>query len=257
MVRDGERELCAFEAFDHPFSMAFQPIVDLRSRQVRAYEALVRGPGGEGALSVLNKVNLSNRHAFELDCQRTAIQTAARLGLAGEGAMLSINVMPNAVQDPEADVEAALAAARRADLPADRLIFEFTEIEPVETAHLDRLLGAYRRRGLKTAMDDFGAGYSGLTLLAKVQPDVVKLDMELVRGIDSHRAKQVLVAAFVGACRELSIEVVAEGIETLAEHAVLNLIGVTLQQGYLFARPGFEALAKPQWPVDAAGVLAA
>ncbi|MGC1300979.1 MAG: EAL domain-containing protein [Caulobacteraceae bacterium] len=248
MAQPGCGTHCASDVFDAPFAMAFQPIVDARAGRVYAYEALVRGPGGESAASILSQVTPDNRHAFDQASRIAAIDTAAKLGFAGGGALLSMNFMPNAIVDPSACARGAMAAAQRTGIPLDRLIFEFTEGEPVEYGHLSRILATNKTLGVRTAIDDFGAGYSGLTLLAKFQPDLVKLDIELIRDIDSLRVKQVLVDAMVKACAELGVAVVAEGIETPAEYAVLRQMGVDLQQGFLFARPGLECLPKPAWP---------
>jgi EAL domain-containing protein (putative c-di-GMP-specific phosphodiesterase class I) len=245
------------EGFDQPFSMAFQPIVDLRTREVFGYEALVRGPEGQGAPSILQRVTPSNRYAFDQSCRVKAIELASRLNLPARGGFLSINFLPNAVYEPSACIRLTLATARRTGFPLDRLLFEFTEGEQVEHEHLGRIIRTYRALGFRTAIDDFGAGYSGLTLLAKFQPDVVKLDMELVRDIDSDRVKRVLVAGMVGVCREIGVEVLAEGIETEGEQQTLLELGVWLQQGYLLARPGFEALPEVTWPATAAQAAAA
>ena len=236
------------EGFTTPFTMAFQPIVDLRKRQVFGYEALVRGADGAGAASVLDEVNLDNRYAFDQACRVRAIGLAADLGLPAQGGLLSINFLPNAVYDPAACIRLTLATARRTGFPLDRLLFEFTENERVEHVHLGRIIAAYKALGLRTAIDDFGAGYSGLTLLAKFQPDIVKLDMELVRDIDTDRVKRLLVAGIVGVCREIGVEVLGEGIETEGEHETLLDLGVWLQQGYLLARPGLETLPPVTWP---------
>ncbi len=249
---------CADSVFEAPFAMAFQPIVDTAAGRVFAYEALVRGPNGEPAPTVLGQVNAANRHAFDQGCRTTAIETAAKLGLAQGDALLAINFLPNAVEDPAACIRDIAAAAKRSGLPLERLIFEFSEGEPVEYGRLGRILAAYKTLGVKMAIDDFGAGYSGLTLLSRFQPDWVKLDMELIRDIDSSRVKQVLVSAMHKACAELGVGVVAEGIETAAEYRVLREMGLDLQQGFLFARPGFEALPEPVWPAfGAAGAIAA
>jgi EAL domain-containing protein (putative c-di-GMP-specific phosphodiesterase class I) len=237
------------DGFPKPFTMAFQPIVDVRTRSVFAYEALVRGVGGEGAASILEAVTEQSRYAFDQGCRTKAIDLAAGLGLAQQGALLSINFLPNAVYDPAACIRLTLAAARRTGMPLDRLLFEFTESERVEHGHLGRIIAAYRALGFKTAIDDFGAGYSGLTLLAKFQPDIVKLDMELVRDIDTDRVKRLLVGGMVSVCAEIGVQVLAEGIETLDEHQALVDLGVFLQQGYLFAKPGFERLPQVAWPV--------
>ena len=239
------------KGFSVPFSMAFQPMVDMRTRQVFGYEALVRGVSGEGAASILDQVTLQNRYAFDQGCRIKAIDLASGLGLAERSGLLSINFLPNAVYEPAACIRLTLSAARRCGFPYNRLLFEFTESERVEHEHLGRIIAAYKALGFRTAIDDFGAGYSGLTLLAKFQPDIVKLDMELIRGIDGDRVKRVLVSGMVGVCREIGVQVLAEGIETQGEHETLLDLGVWLQQGYLLARPGFEALPEVSWPAMA------
>lgn len=225
------------------FSMAFQPIVDIEAKRIFAYEALVRGPAGESAASVLGLVTPENRYAFDQSCRRRAIETACGLGLVPSGAKLSINFIPGAVYKPESCIRVTIAAARRATLPSGRLIFEVTEDEPVrDHAHLDGIFREYRRQGFATAIDDFGAGYAGLNLLADFQPEIIKIDMDMIRNIDSNRVRQVLVGAIAGACRELGIQVIAEGIETEAEMNTLRDAGITLFQGFYLARPGFKSL---------------
>ncbi len=229
-----------------PFAMAFQPIVDIRNQSVYAFEALVRGPMGEPAGTVLSRIDVQNIYAFDQSCRVKAIETASRLGLLGTGAALSINFFPGAVYKPETCIRATLAAAAREQFPADRLIFEVTEGEKVvDRAHLRGILEEYRRQRFKSAIDDFGAGYAGLNLLAEFQPDIIKIDLDLVRDIDARPVSQKIVAALVGLCRELGTEVIAEGVETRAELAVLAPMGIHLFQGFLFAKPGFEALPKP------------
>ncbi len=232
-------------AFHLPISMAFQPIVELSTGEVFAYEALVRGPAGEGAATVLGQVDDANRYGFDQACRVKAIQLAARLGVAERGAGLSINFLPNAVYEPKACIRATLNAVESTGFPVANLIFEFTENEQIDDDHLMRIITSYKAMGFRTAIDDFGAGFSGLTRLAKFQPDIVKLDMELVRGIDADRVRRALVRSVAGACEELGVTVLAEGVETEGERDVLRELGIDLQQGYLFARPGFEALPAP------------
>lgn len=232
-----------------PFSMAFQPIVDVAERRVFAYEALVRGPQGEPAGTVLSRITRRNRYAFDQSCRRTAIELAARLGLVDTDAKLSINFIPGAMYEPENCVRATLAAARRARLPGDRLIFEVTEGEQVlEPAHLARIFEVYRGHGFLPAIDDFGAGYAGLNLLARFQPSLIKLDRELIADIDASRPKQAIVRAVLAVCADLGITPIAEGVETPAEYRALNAMGIRLFQGYLFARPAFEAFPEPAYP---------
>jgi EAL domain-containing protein (putative c-di-GMP-specific phosphodiesterase class I) len=226
--------------------MAFQPIIDTRSLTVFAYEALVRGPSGESAASVLAEVNPTNIYAFDQSCRIRAIETAGQLGLVESGAALSINFFPGAVYKPETCIQATLAAAARVAFPRDLLIFEVTEGEKVvDRAHLRSILEEYRRQRFRSAIDDFGAGYAGLNLLAEFQPDIIKIDLDLVRGIDERPVARKVVAAIVSLARDLGVEVIAEGIETRSELEVLTAMGVYLHQGFFFAKPGFQTLPIP------------
>ncbi len=225
---------------DLPITMAFQPIVDVAGRSVFGYEALVRGRNGESAAEVLARVDDRTRYGFDQTCRVCAIDLASRLDLPG---MLSINFLPNAVYRPETCIRATLEAAAERNFPTSRLMFEVTESERVhDHAHLKQIFTEYKRRGFTTAIDDFGAGHSGLNLLADFQPDIVKLDMALTRGVDHDRVRRAIVAGIVRLCDELGIRVIAEGIETPGECLALQDEGITLFQGYLFAKPGFESL---------------
>lgn len=224
------------------FKMAFQPIVDLTAQQVWGYEALVRGVNGEPAQSILSQVNDDIRYRFDQASRVMAIETAGAL-FAGRDLRLSINFMPNAVYEPSACIQKSLAAAKRAQFPHRNLMFEFTENERMtDPAHVQRIVDAYRTFGFWTALDDFGAGYAGLGLLARWQPDLIKVDMELLRDIHLSRAKQAIIAGIVGIARTLDIEVLAEGVENEQELAVLRAAGISLFQGYHFAKPALMAL---------------
>ncbi|WP_375404661.1 EAL domain-containing protein [uncultured Sphingomonas sp.] len=223
--------------------MAFQPIVDVFSGAMYAYEALVRGPSGEGAASVLSRVSEANRYAFDQKCRVKAIETAAKAGLTETAARLSINFLPNAVYSPAACIQLTLKTAKRVAFPADRLIFEFTENEEmVDPSHVANIVASYQKMGFGTALDDFGAGHAGLNLLAHFQPDIIKLDMDLVRGLDASLPRRIIVSAVVRMCDTLGVTVIAEGIETVGELDALRAIGVHYVQGYYFAKPAFEAL---------------
>jgi EAL domain-containing protein (putative c-di-GMP-specific phosphodiesterase class I) len=234
--------------FTVPFSMAFQPIVDIVSGTTFAHEALVRGPNGEGAFTVLSAVDETNRYAFDQQCRVRAIELAAKLDLAADGTHLSINFMPSAVYEPRACIRLTLDAAKRTGFPLDRIIFEFTETEKLDTAHLLNILKTYKAIGFKTAIDDFGAGYAGLQLLAQFQPDIVKIDMDLVRGIDASPVKRSILRHTLRLLEELAITPLCEGVETNDELMALQDLGVRLIQGYLLAKPTFERLAVPVVP---------
>lgn len=232
------------------FTMAFQPIVDVESGQVYAHEALVRGLDGGGAAAVLGRVTETNRYAFDQACRVKAISLAARLGMQG---FLSINFLPNAVYQPAACLRKTIEAAAEFDFPVHRLIFEVTESEQVrDPDHLKSIFREYKRRGMITAIDDFGAGHSGLNLLAEFQPDIIKLDMALTRAIHHDRVRSAIVRSMVALCRDLGISIIAEGIEEVDEALALRDLGVRLFQGYCFARPETEQL-----PAIDAGIVQA
>lgn len=228
------------------FDYAYQPIVDVERKAVFAHEALVRGPNGEGAYSVLSQVNELNRYRFDQACRVKAIKGASRLGIQED---VSINFLPNAIYKPEVCIRTTLAAAKAHNFPLDHIIFEVTEGERIEDGPwFAEILREYKRCGFKTAIDDFGAGYAGMKLLSDFQPDIIKIDMDLIRNVDTNRPRQAIVRSLVLLCEEMNIKVVAEGIETLGERDFLRDAGIRLMQGYLFAKPAFKAMAS----VDAA-----
>jgi EAL domain-containing protein (putative c-di-GMP-specific phosphodiesterase class I) len=233
-------EACANpQALGFDFAFAFQPIVDLHTRSVFAREALVRGPQGQGAGWVLAQVNDANRYRFDQACRVKAIKSAVELGLQER---VSINFLPNAIYRPEICIRTTLAAARVHGFPLDRIIFEVTEGERVDDGpRFAAILREYRRQGFLTAIDDFGAGYAGLRLLSDFQPDLLKLDMDLVRGIDANPARQAIARSVIQLCQDLRIQLIAEGIETAAERDTLAALGVRWMQGYWFARPSMTA----------------
>jgi EAL domain-containing protein (putative c-di-GMP-specific phosphodiesterase class I) len=108
--------------------------------------------------------------------------------------------------------------------------------------HVASIIETYQQIGFSTAIDDFGAGYSGLDMFARFRPDEIKLDMELVRGIDTDRRRQAIVSAVVQMCADLETLLIAEGIETAGEAATLRRLGVRYHQGFWYARPALERL---------------
>lgn len=241
-------EQCACgEGLDFSFTFAFQPIVDVLNQSVYAYEALVRGPEGEGAMSVLSNVNETNRYSFDQVCRVKAVKLASRLGMK---TMLSINFMPNAVYQAEYCIRTTLAAAKTYNFDTSKLIFELTENEQLTSVdHLVSIIEAYQEMGFKTAIDDFGAGYSRYNIMMASPPDILKLDMGLVRNIHNEPNKQAVVSGIITMMKQLGGRIVAEGVETKEEYFWLRSQGITLYQGFLFAKPGFECLPEPVFPV--------
>jgi EAL domain-containing protein (putative c-di-GMP-specific phosphodiesterase class I) len=228
-----------------PFTMAFQPIVDVVRHEVFAHEALVRAPSAVSIASLFGELSMPRRYAFDQACRSRAISLAGSLGMESR---LSLNMLPNALARPEDYASQTVQAAERSNFPTERLMFEVTEGEEIANVPLlTDVLRLYKPRGLTSAIDDFGSGFAGIELLAMFQPDVVKIDMHLVRDIHTNRVRRTIVRGLVGICRELGIRVVAEGVEVAEEVAVLRGFGVELFQGYLFARPQVEALPVINW----------
>ena len=227
-------------ALNFAFTFAFQPIVDLELRGVYSYEALVRGPAGESAYWVLHQINDENRYRFDQDCRVAAIELASRLGMTTH---LNINFMPNAVYRPENCIMSTLQAADTYGFPIERIVFEVVENDHLaESSRLVEIMTAYKRFGFITAIDDFGAGFAELHMLARFQPHILKIDMDLIRGIEQDKTRQAIVNGTIVMCRQLGVRALAEGVETESEFVWLRNAGIELFQGYFFGKPAFEAL---------------
>jgi EAL domain-containing protein (putative c-di-GMP-specific phosphodiesterase class I) len=195
---------------------------------------------------VLSAFNGEALDRFDRDARCRALELAAALGL---DASLSLNLRPGTLESLPDAISSTIEAAQSAKIDLERVILEVTEAELIHdtVAFADRM-NAFRARGIRLAIDDFGAGYSGLNLLADFQPDLIKLDMKLIRAIDGSGPRQAIVRAVLQVCKDLGIDVVAEGVETLDEFRWLQRRGIELFQGFLFGRPGFEVLPMPVLP---------
>lgn len=218
----------------------FQPIVAADSGEVIGYESLLRGLRADGTLMLPDEIfaaAAANDLLFQVDRQarETALRCAAEQKVDGQ---LFVNFVPTAIYDPAHCLQSTLAVAERLGIAPARIVFEVTETELVEdTQHLKRILDFYRATGFRVALDDVGSGYASLSLLAMLRPDVIKVDMGIVRGIHQDAERQAIFRALVGIARDLGIQVLAEGIETREEYHYLVAQGADLLQGYLFARP--------------------
>ncbi len=225
-----------------PLSMAFQPIVDLQERRIDAYEALVRGASGEGAAEMLKWATGDNLYAFDQACRVKAIELAVDLGIDRN---LNINFLPNAVYEPRACIRATLDAAARKGFDPRRLTFEIVETEWIaDTPHLLNIIREYRKIGFRVALDDFGTGYSGLSRLAALRPDVIKVDRALIQDCDYDQVQLAIVASILALGKEIGIKVVVEGVERLGELQALKGVGARFVQGFYFAKPAFEKLIR-------------
>jgi len=221
---------------------AFQPIIHAGERSIFAYEALLRGPAGESPQTVLQQVGPETLHEFHERSRAIALEMAARLGLS---CRLNLNLLPSSVSFSPTAVTSVLAAAAHCGISPGQIVLEILESDIVRNyGDFAAALNAYRASGLTFALDDFGSGYAGLNLLAEFQPDFVKLDMHLVRGIESHGPRQAIVRGIARTCLDLGIDLLAEGVETPAEYFWCRGEGIELFQGFLFARPALDQLPR-------------
>jgi EAL domain-containing protein (putative c-di-GMP-specific phosphodiesterase class I) len=229
-----------------PISFAFQPIADINSHSVFAYEALVRGLDGRSASQVFATVEPSGLYEFDHEARMAATALAARLGLQTK---LSLNLLPGSLDALPRCLDDLMGRAMEVGVASEQLLLELTEGEVIQRPkEFIGILNRYRAQGVRLAIDDFGAGYSGLNLLADFQPDLIKLDMHLVRDIDRAGPRQAIARGILQVCDDLGIEVIAEGIETIGEYRWFKRVGVRLFQGYLLGRPIFETLPLPVFP---------
>ncbi len=226
---------------DIEFSFAFQPIVNARTHEVISFEALVRGPGGEPSAEVFSRIPRSGLLLFDQACRLKAIQLASRLNLH---TLLNINLLPKSIFPNGLNIRSTLLASLEFGIPVENIIFEVSETGRLsDYRRMIDTFKAHKDFGFKTAIDDFGTGYSGLKLLVEYQPDYIKLDRNLIADIHQDHVRQTIVQAMGLVCRQLDIEMMAEGVEKAEEYRWLHAAGINLFQGYYFARPTFEALS--------------
>ncbi len=213
--------------------MAYQPIVRTSDGSLFGYEALLRSnektlPHVGAILDAAERLDRTN----ELG-RAVRAAAVAPLSRAAPHALLFVNLHARDLMDERLySLEAPLSAV------AERVVLEITErasLDDVDDARAK--ITRLRKMGFRIAVDDLGAGYAGLTSFATLEPELVKLDMTLVRDIDQSPTKQKLVRSVASLCKELGMMVVGEGVETRAERDVLVGCGCDLLQGYLLARP--------------------
>lgn len=228
------------------YTFAYQPLVDMANRTIVSYEALIRGANNEPAFTVLEGLPSNTLDAFDEEARLIAIELAAALGLACN---INLNFRPAGLEGSGKAIASAVAAASSCGVAPNQLVIEITEDEIIsDIARLTENLNEFRTLGVQIAIDDFGAGFAGLSLLAAFQPDTIKLDMKLIRGIESRGPQQAIVRGVFRTCFDLGIEIIAEGVETLEEFRWLRHEGVNLFQGYLFAKLAFETLPPAYYP---------
>jgi EAL domain-containing protein (putative c-di-GMP-specific phosphodiesterase class I) len=223
----------SFERALASFGMAFQPIVSLSSQSILGYEALLRSrepslPEPEDVVVAAERLGATQRLG-----RATRAFAAHQRSLMSEDWLLFLNLHPSDLLDPElTDPDSPLVGM------AAHVVLEITERAPlVRLEEVRSRATELRGLGFRIAVDDLGAGYAGLASFAVLEPDIVKVDMNLIRGIETSAVKRRLVSSIAALCREMEMLLVAEGVETAVERDVLSDMGCDFFQGFLFARP--------------------
>jgi EAL domain-containing protein (putative c-di-GMP-specific phosphodiesterase class I) len=223
-----------FERALETMFLAFQPIVDTRRKRIFGYEALMRTreeslphPGAVlDAAERLDRLPEVGRRVRGL--------AAEAFALLPERAVMFVNLHTRDLLDPTLYEEKAPLAPF-----ADRVVLEITERVAIDDVKdIQARVSVLRYSGFRIAIDDLGAGYAGLSSFAALEPEIVKLDMSLVRNVHQSEVRQRLIASMTSLCKEMGMLVVAEGVEVAEERDCVLSYGCDLVQGYFYARPG-------------------
>lgn len=227
---------------------ALQPIVEPLTGKIKAFEALIRTPDGGSPADWFASVSTDELYEVDIHSKEKAFALAKEVNIGSH--MISVNLLPGSlVQVPDA-VEILLAQIKRQGLVPQQVIVEVTESEVISSFdEFEHVIRQLRAAGINLAIDDFGAGFAGLSLLTRFQPGRIKIDRSIVTDIHLYGPKQAIVHGIVRCCSELEITVVAEGVEKVEEWCWLEAAGIKYFQGYLFAKPVLNDAPAVSWPV--------
>ncbi len=222
----------------------FQPVVLPDAETVWGYECLMRGIDNDGSQLPPNQLlawakaeNLLSM--LDRVCRETHLRNAA--ANVPRDKNILINFIPTAIYEPAFCLQSTLKVVQETNLDPSQIVFEVVESEHVhDSEHLCKILDFYREGGFRTALDDLGAGFSGLNMLASLKPDLLKLDLELVQGAARHSVHRTIVQGLVNIAKECGQMILAEGVETKAEFDLMRELGVDLFQGYYFGKPASQ-----------------
>ncbi|HEU0188064.1 MAG TPA: GGDEF domain-containing protein, partial [Gallionellaceae bacterium] len=217
----------------------FQPIMDMKSGVFLGYEGLIRGPSDSPLHSPVNLFSAANQQNLTLEvemlCRQIVLETFVELDLPGR---LFLNVSPETLLHPSFKDGQTLACMAKVGLSPERVVIEITENQPTyDFSAMCKALLHYRAMGFQIAIDDLGAGFSSLRLWSELRPEFIKIDMHFVQGVDTDPVKLQFLKSIQQIAQSCGTRVIAEGIETRAELAVINEIGIEFGQGYCIARP--------------------
>jgi EAL domain-containing protein (putative c-di-GMP-specific phosphodiesterase class I) len=218
---------------------AYQPILRMQEGTIMGFEALSRGPRGSGLESAKTLLDAASDHNLEVEldrlCRKRALLSSARIP---SNANIFVNTLPATMRDPQFRDKALIDFLEKANVTPSRIVIEITEQEVIEKLEMFRETMAYFKGvGMAFAVDDVGAGYSGLDTIAKLRPQYLKIDMGLVRDVHVNTVNRAIVRSIIDLGHGIDAKVIAEGIEKDEEAQTLRALGVDFGQGYHLARP--------------------
>ena len=232
---------------DQACQFAFQPIVEPSEGKISSLEALIRGNDGGSPEHFFNTLDQDKIYEVDLQTKAYAFALAEKLGIGGH--KIAVNLLPMSLVNVHGAVEFLVTQIKKHGLQPEQVVVEVTENEMISGFNkFNSAIKQLRAEGIGLAIDDFGSGYAGLSLLTKFQPDKIKIDREIVSNIHLSGPKQAIVKSIVSCCTDLEITLVAEGIEKMEEWCWLESAGIRRFQGFLFARPQLNGVGDISWP---------
>ncbi|HDT1353354.1 TPA: diguanylate phosphodiesterase [Citrobacter freundii] len=232
---------------DIDFSFAFQPIIDPMSQRVIALEALIRGRDGETPATYFDNLNPEELYTADLQSKKTAFAMASALGLNDK--MLSVNLLPMTLVNKPNAVSFLINEIAAHRLVPEQIFVEFTESEVISRFDtFAQAVKSLKAAGICVAIDHFGAGFAGLQLLSRFQPDRIKISRELITDVHKSGPRQAIIQAIIKCCASLEIMISAVGVEKPEEWMWLESAGIEIFQGNLFAQACLNGIPSVAWP---------
>lgn len=232
---------------DQICQFALQPIVEPSEGKISSLEALIRSNDGGSPEHFFKTLDQDKIYDVDLQTKKYAFALAEKLGIGSH--KIAVNLLPMSLVNVPGAVEFLVDQISLHGLQPEQVVIEVTENEMISGFNkFNSAIKRLRGEGIGLAIDDFGSGYAGLSLLTRFQPDKIKIDREIVSNIHLSGAKQAIVRSIVSCCTDLEITLVAEGIEKLEEWCWLESAGIRRFQGFLFARPQLNGVGDIHWP---------
>ncbi|MBB2162909.1 diguanylate phosphodiesterase [Gluconacetobacter sacchari] len=229
------------------YKFSVQPIINPLERKISSYEFLLRTDKGGPPHECFSLLSSHEQYVLDATSKLVAFEWASKI-IEGE-TKISVNLLPMTLVNITGIVDDLVSQLNSFSLNSGQVIIEITEEEVIsEPKKFSNVIKCLRAAGFGIAIDDFGAGFAGLSLITKFQPDKIKIDRLIIKNINKDGPRQMIVRSVLTLCRSLGIEVVAEGVENIEEWRWLESVGINLFQGYLFSRPNTTSSLSIKWP---------